>query len=125
MRTRLLYCGLGLAISGTAAGALFDHYFESRSKYVNYGHRNNEGRSVYFSGGELLLTLFPITAVIVLPCIVWMSPGIFLNQKLDQLLYPTRWDQDYRSPAYAKYLESKSFKTSACGGTGNPQITFF
>jgi hypothetical protein len=112
-------------ISGAVVGGLFDNYFESQSVFVNHGHRNNNhGDSVYQIFGDLLI--FPPTVFVVIPFLLWMSPGIYLNKKLDQIIYPERWNPYYRSPAYIRFLEPTASRSGdGIGGSGNPQIGKF
>lgn len=110
-------------ISGTITGCVFDHFLESKNEYVNHGHRmNNGGNSVYDVIGDM--TIFPLTAFIVLPFMVWIIPGIYVNQKIDKLLYPDRWIISYKSDTYREYIELLN-SMPKCGGSGNPQMSDF
>jgi len=113
-------------VSGIIAGGLFDHHFESKSKFVGHGHRNNNGgNSIYELMGDMLV--IPPVAVFVLPGMLWMGPGIYLNQKLDLILYPERWNPDYKTP-YIKNREREDRERISAHrgyGPGNPKIGDF
>jgi len=100
----ILLKGGKFVISGAVVGCIFDHHYESKNPYVEHGHRNmKSGSSIYSLISSWLI--FPPTALVILPCAVWLLPGIILNQKIDQIMYPSRWDTDYRTTTYIKYIE--------------------
>jgi hypothetical protein len=111
-------------VGGAIVGFTFDQLVESRGQFVNHGHRNsNGGDSFYALIGNMCI--LPPLAIVIIPCALLISPGVYISNKLDKMLYPERWEKSYRTPQHIKWMERMNKSGRGGGGTGIPQIGDF